>query len=223
MLSSSFFARVARTPLVRSLCLGVSLALVCGGLGGCLSSEPSIGVVDSATVVQDGKPGRAALAHLAHVRQVLQNNLDAVVKKLESYPDKKQAQEILLASQEALQQTLDAHESQINAQLTELLQASVRECRAAKELTAVVSKDTLLDYNPALNITPEVLALFDKKDVRFPLAPETVTDPQLPAPLKPAAAARPVVEEKKAAVESKPVPRAEPRRRAPKKDDKRRN
>lgn len=232
-LSSYFFGHVRRTALARYAGIVFLLSLI----SGCLSSEATIGVVDSPAIVQDAAPGRNGVAHLAQVRQVLQDNLNAVVLKLESYPDKRQAQEILQQAQMSLQQTLDAHEQQINAQLTDMLQTSVRECRDAKKLSMVVGKSAVLDYDPALDVSSDVLALFDKKNIQLPPMPALVTDPLLPAPNKPVLV-KPAVEEKAQGqgrgetktdvrtarkAEAKAAPKAERTRRAQKKEDKRRN
>lgn len=175
-----------------------SIVLSCVLLTGCLSDDAGIGVVDSVSIVQDGEPGRTALAHLAQVREVLGNNFSAVSKKLEGYPDTQQAQDILQASQQALQSMLQTHEQQVNAQLTALLQSSVRECRTAKKLTAMFTKNSLLDYDPALDVSADVLALFDKKTLQLPPVPVLVPDPPLPAPLNAAVGAQPAVTPKPA-------------------------
>lgn len=228
-LSSSFFARFRRTAPARYAGMLVLSSL----LAGCFSSEASIGVVDGGAIVQDSAPGRKAVAHLAQVREVLQGNLNAVEHKLQSYPDKQQAQEILQQAQASLQQALDAHESQINTQLTDILQLSVRECRDAKKLSVMVAKGNLMDYDPALDVSGDVLVFFEKKNVQLPPMPAAVADPPLPAPRTPVAS-KPAVEEKAKVQdpvrsETKRAARAEPRaerkaesrRRTPKKDDNR--
>lgn len=164
--------------------LMIALSVVAALLAGCdfLNSTPRLGVVDMTRIIQDSGPGRLALSQSAKAQEILQTNLNAIQAKVATYPDKQQAKEILAGAHADLQQRLQKEQSAISAQVTQQLRKVIRDYQAEHKLDLIVSKDAVLEYGTAVDITPAVLAMFEAGNLALPPLPKLDPNPALPAP-----------------------------------------
>lgn len=166
---------------MRLLLIALSMAAL---LAGCdfMNSTPRLGVVDMPSIIQDSGPGRLALSQSAKAQEILQANLNAIQTKVAAYPDKQQAKEILAGAHADLQQRLQKEQAAISAQVMEQLRKVIREYQGERKLDLIVSKEVVLEYGTAVDITPAVLTRFEVVNLALPPLPNLEPNPVLPAP-----------------------------------------
>ncbi len=150
-------------------------------LAGC-NSGSSVAIVDIQKVFADSENGRKSKEYAATVQQVLQQNLNVIQEKVQSYPDKKQVEEILQAALQQLQADLKRHHDDITRNSLTSMHTVIKEYQAEAKFDIILNKANVIEHSDAVNITPEIITRFDKLQILFPALPKVVTDPVLPAP-----------------------------------------
>lgn len=177
----------------------VLLCLCTLALAGCTDSAPKSGVVDTAKIVQDSNAGRLAVDHAQKIQEILQTNLNTVQVALEKYPNKQQVQVILQRELAILQDKLAKEQAKVSEVLNAALRKTIADYRASKNLDMIFAKDSVMEYSTKADVTPEVLALFQKVQLELPPLPLLVSKPGLPAPLPVAAQEKPAASRVQAA------------------------
>lgn len=172
-----------------------------------LDSKPHVGVVDMKRIVADSGPGRQAVAQSDKAREIFQTNLNTIQTKLAAYPDKQQAGALLATAHTDLQRRLQQEQAAISSQVTGQLRKVIRDYRAENKLDFIVSRENVLEYGEAMDITPAILAKFEAVKLTLPPLPKLEPNPVLPAP-KPAPA--PAKEEEKSVKKEAPQQARQP-------------
>lgn len=179
-------ARIAR----RTLLLGALAAGLGAGAVRAQQPVPPILVVSHKSVLNDTRHARALLQAENELTVKLQAKVDAIKAKLEA-EEKELAELRGTLKQDEFETRVAEFDRKVRSQRREMLRQGnalssvfraqrlklvdalgpiLAEVRAAHGASAILNADDLLDFDPALDVTAEVIALFNAK----------VPDPEIP-------------------------------------------
>lgn len=175
----------------------VSVLLAGGALGAGLllatlpADAANMAVVDTARVLAESRPGKAGEAHLQKVRGVLQQGLDDLKNAYRGKENTREAQAALQSGYVALERQMAAERQAVLQVLGKALDEAVKEWRTANgKYDIVISRQTLLDSAPSVDVTGAVMKEMDKQKPQFPALPTVQVNPP-EAEKKPAAEKKP--------------------------------
>lgn len=133
------------------------------------STKPKskIVVVNTAKLLNDSAPAKAALKHIEAVAGVLQkgyNDLEAFHKKNINLP---QTQQLLRDNLAALQRHLEVEKQDALAVVNQLVVETTKEYRDEQGFELVVGEHLLLAWDDALDITDAIMAILNTKEPKF--------------------------------------------------------
>lgn len=145
-----------------ALSLILSFALV-----GCQATK--VGVLDTVKIFQDSDAGKAGIAHLQTIEADMQEQLKKVEGLIAKAPKDEAMRTRMQKTFADYQQTLQAEQEKVMKEVNALVESTLEAYRAKNKITAVFSADSLIVYDPKINITPEVIADMNKTSISFPV------------------------------------------------------
>ncbi len=133
----------------------------------------TIGVVDYSAIYKESTPALNAVKRLEKLQSSAVAKLETLQKALEEAnkandeAKKEQLSSELQALVYQLQGTLQSDQEHLAEAINAALGKTLEEYRAANNILVILSADTVKAYAPDVNITAEVMNLFNKVDVDF--------------------------------------------------------
>lgn len=156
--------------------LGLTL-LACQEQSG-QSSQPKIAVVDMARLLRDSVPGKDGVKFIEGLQSKMQTDLDAIQDKIEKNPQDEAAMRDLQRVYATSQQRMQAEGQNVVNILMDTVQRVLNAYRASKDYDVIIGADATATFNPAIDVTNEVMAEVDKQKIEFKPLPENA----VPAP-----------------------------------------
>lgn len=138
------------------------------------SSAPStnqgqkIGVIDTVTIFQQSEPGKAAIAFLESLQEDAIARLKPLEEKLNVARESENEEEFkeIAAQMQSIagefQEALKVQQEVIYGTITQELTALIEKYRAEKQLTVIFNKTDLISYDPAQDISNDIMVAFNK-------------------------------------------------------------
>lgn len=159
---------------MRTICLGLALAL-CLGIAGCDNhSSPKIGVVDLNRLMAESVPGKAGLQYIESQQKELQARLDAIQERIEKNPNDEAAMQELQTVYTASQQKIQTEGQAVVTRLLEAIQKTVDTFRKDNGYSMLIRKEALDAVDPDLDVTETLMAEINKLELNFAPAQGTV-------------------------------------------------
>ena len=136
-------------------------------------SAKTIGVVDYSAIYKESTPALNAVKRLEKLQTSAVAKLETLQKALEEAnkandeSKKEQLSSELQALVYQLQGTLQSDQEHLAEAINAALGKTLEEYRAANNILVILSADTVKAYAPDVNVTAEVMNLFNKVDVDF--------------------------------------------------------
>lgn len=140
----------------------------------------STAVVDVDHVLISSPHAGKAEAEFAKAQEIYQSNLNVIEKKLATYKDKAQAKAWLFEAARQVQGQLDNFHMALLQATGETIRKEIVVLMGTK-YDLVLSKNTILANQAALDITAEVQQRYNAATVDWPALPKHVDNPNLPA------------------------------------------
>ncbi|HMM40062.1 MAG TPA: OmpH family outer membrane protein [Desulfovibrio sp.] len=139
---------------------------------GCVGeSKPQVGVVDAAAVFKQCKAGQQAMTYLQEQAKALQEKVQEAQKAAEG----NQNEQTMQAFQKAVteyQTTMGGEQQRLVTLLNDKYTAVLEKYRKDSGLVAILSKEAVMAYDPAADITAKVVEALDKENIDLQLAPK---------------------------------------------------
>ncbi|MCM0755590.1 OmpH family outer membrane protein [Desulfovibrio aminophilus] len=135
---------------------------------GCVGDKPQVGVVDAAAVFKQCKAGQQAMTYLQERAKALQEKVQEAQKAAEG----NQNEQTMQAFQKAVteyQTTLGGEQQRLVTLLNDKYTAVLEKYRKDNGLVAVLSKEAVMAYDPAADITNKVVEALDKENIDLQL------------------------------------------------------
>lgn len=129
--------------------------------------KKSIATINTAKLLNDSAPAKAALKHIEEVAAVLQqgyNDLELHHKERINMP---QTQQLLQDNLAGLQRHLEIEKQDALAVVNALLVETVKEFRDEEGYELIIGEHLLLAWDNALDITDTLMGIFNKKKPKF--------------------------------------------------------
>lgn len=138
----------------------------------------TVAVVDSEKILVESAPGKAGVAHLKKVEQVLQKGYDDLLALYKGKENTAEGAQAIAQAQAVLQQQLMVEQGAVRQAISEKLVAVVKAWRKKNaKIELVVGRHLLLDYAAALDITPDIMKEMNVVTVKFPDLPKVTVNP----------------------------------------------
>lgn len=171
-----------KAKLTATLAMGFSaIALIGVAVCGAMCDKcdtPKVAVVDVPKVLTGGVQGEKVKTLLQSAQSTLRHNLEVVEKKLSTYKDQEQAQQLKQEAAANLQREMNNFNQAVTVAVASKVETIVRGSIGKYEV--IVPKASVLAFNDAVEITDEVLKKLDQEKIDWPLAPNAVEVPVLP-------------------------------------------
>ncbi len=175
-----------RKPAALLAAVAVFIAISASGVCAAAPFTEDTAIVDMQRLLRDSVPAKAAEAHMAKVREVLQKGLTEMNAAYKNQASSPEIQAQLREGQAVLERQLEAERQAVLKILIDLTYETIREWRAANpKCKIVLNREQVLDSDSALDITDAVMASMKGKNLKFPALPTvTVNTPPAPADKK---------------------------------------
>lgn len=116
--------------------------------------------------------GKAGLKKIEALQAKMQSQLDEIQAKLEKNPSDEAAMREMQKVFGAAQQQMQAEGENIANQIFDAIQKSIDNYRKSNGYAVLIRQDALASYDPALDVTDEVMREANKLSIEFkPLTP----------------------------------------------------
>ena len=136
-----------------------------------------VAVVNTDMVYKESTLSEKGTEYLRGVSAEMQKTYEEAAANVENAKGKKEkeaAQEAMQVSLLEMQQRLNAEQQQVVTALTDAYKNAMENCRSKGRFDIVLPSDVALSYDPAVDITAQVLKEMDSTPVEFKsLKPET--------------------------------------------------
>ena len=180
-----FYIKTIQKGLTMYKHLKSATLLICAlcvlSLSACDSGK-AIAVVDANTILSTGPHAQAAEEEINKAQAIYQYNLNVIIKKLETYKNKKQATAYLNSATQQLQAQLNASRAATTQALANALNTAITEIKDDYEL--ILLKNNVLHASESLDISTLIQEKYDKETITYPPLPKKVDEPNLPADSK---------------------------------------
>lgn len=157
---------------VYTVALGLALTLYLLAAPAARAAEPVV-VVNTAELVQQSTPGRAAASYLEKVQVSLQKSLDDLQALYKGKEKTKEAQEAIAEGHAVLERQLALYRQAAARELDRLIAEAVKTWRGKNKKTLVVlPAPGALDYARDADVTRDVLRELNKLQATFPDMPQ---------------------------------------------------
>ena len=163
--------------LMLGLMLGTMLFLVgCNEEKAPAPQEPKVAVLNLSVVFQTSKASVAAAEYMTKMESELQSELEkasaGLTKDAEGNVSKDDMPKLQKIFGE-LQQRYNAEQQMVLTRLNTMATETVDEYRKQHNLEVIIRSDQAFSYDPAIDITEEIIKLMDTKQISFePMLPE---------------------------------------------------
>ncbi len=133
----------------------------------------SIGFIDTIKILQESKHGIAAIKKLETTQAKSITQLEELTKQREEAEKAKDTEKVELLTSEmqaiaySAQNELQAMQESIFGVISVELEAIVKEYRAKKGLTVIFNHTDVIAFDPAADITDDIMLEFNKKVLDF--------------------------------------------------------
>lgn len=134
--------------------------------------QAKYGVVDMAKLMRDSAPGKAGIKFIETQQAAMQKRLDEVQAKLEKDPKDQALMQELQRVYASSQQKIQAEGQNAANAIFDVVQKVVEKFRKDNGYAFLMSAETLVSFNPDLDVTAAVLKELDKEKVEFKPLPE---------------------------------------------------
>lgn len=163
---------------MRIICMLLAMS-ISFALAGCDNQEsPKLGVVDMNRLMADSSPGKAGLQYIESQQKELQAKLDAIQDRIEKNPQDEAAMQELQTVYAASQQKIQTEGQAVVTRLLESIQGAVDSFRKEKGYAMLIRKEAIDSFDPALDITNELMVEINKIKLDFtPAQPAAKQEP----------------------------------------------
>ena len=153
--------------------------------------EPKVAVLNLSVVFQTSKGSVAAAEYMTKMESELQSELEKASAGLTKDAEGNVAKDDMPKLQKIfgeLQQRYNAEQQMVLTRLNTMATETVDEYRKQHNLEVIIRSDQAFSYDPAIDITEEIIKLMDAKQISFePMLPEsqqggTAANATAPAP-----------------------------------------
>lgn len=138
-----------------------------------IASATEIAYVDTDKLMKSSIPGRLGRNHLIEVQKVLQQGLNSLIKYYEGKENTPEARRNIADGRMKVEQQMAIEQQAVMNIIQKEMEAATKAWRAKNpKYDIVVSKGALLDANPALDKTKEVMIELDNRKPTFPPLPK---------------------------------------------------
>ena len=142
--------------------------------------EPKVAVLNLSVVFQTSKASVAAAEYMTKMESELQNELEKASSGLAKDADGNVSKDDMPKLQKIfgeLQQRYNAEQQMVLTRLNAMATETVDEYRKQHNLEVIIRSDQAFSFDPAIDITEEIIKLMDAKQISFePMLPETPRD-----------------------------------------------
>lgn len=134
------------------------------------SAGGGVGVINPEKIYEESEAGKAGVAYLNTVGEMMQNELTTLQAKLQegNGESKEEAAAKFQQGLMALQERFNVAQQHVMNQIQEMYQQSIEECRMQKKLTVIIDVTSTAAHAPSIDITDDVIAIMNQKKVEFP-------------------------------------------------------
>lgn len=150
----------------------VAAAILSGGPVLAEDGAPKIGVVDIARLMRDSVPGKEGVKFIETQQAAMQKKLDDIQDKLEKDPKNEELLQELQKVYASAQQKIQAEGQNVANLIFDAVQRVINRYRQEKGYLVLAGSDAVASYDPAIDVTKEILAELDKEKVEFKPLPE---------------------------------------------------
>ncbi len=142
------------------------VAVVCFfSLTGCTSTQ--VAVVTPARLFQESESGKAGIEHLKQIETTIQEQLEIAQGLIAKAPNdealRAKFQKVFLG----YQQVINAEQQKVVESVNTLMQNALDKYRVQKGYAVIMSAESLLSYDPKIDVTNEILAAMNESKVTF--------------------------------------------------------
>lgn len=138
--------------------------------------QSKVGVLNLGLMFQSSKASEAARQYMVGVEKDLQAEIEKIASVMPKDSEGNVDKESMPALQKAYadaQQRLNAEQQMVLTKLNTLATETVDEYRVKHGLDLVVRADQIFSFDPTIDITKDIIAIMDSKEVSFtPMLPE---------------------------------------------------
>lgn len=146
---------------------------------------PKVGVADVSRLMRDSEPGKEGIKFLESLEEEVKGSLQEINARLEANPEDEAAIQELQTVYASAQQSIQIQGQNVAGALYDLLQKVLDQYRAEHGYDFILGQDTVVSFNPAIDVTNAIMAELNKQKIEFkPVATPALT----PAPAQPAPA-----------------------------------
>lgn len=140
--------------------------LVLFSLGGCVSTE-KIAVVEPAKLFEESEAGKAGTEHIKQIEASMRAQVQNAQALLEKSPNDEALRARFQKTFMDYQQLFNQEQQKVVTRLNEVIQKTLDEYRTQKGYTVIMNSAGLLSFDPATDVTAEVIAAMNKTSVAF--------------------------------------------------------
>lgn len=140
--------------------------LVLVSLGGCVSTE-KIAVVDPARLFEESDAGKAGTEHIKQMEAAMRTQVQDAQTLLEKSPNDEALRARFQKTFMGYQQLFNAEQQKVVTRLNEVIQKTLDEYRTQKGYTVIMNSGGLLPFDPATDVTAEVITAMNKTSITF--------------------------------------------------------
>lgn len=140
--------------------------LVLFSLGGCVSTE-KIAVVEPAKLFEESEAGKAGTEHIKQMEASMRAQVQNAQALLEKSPNDEALRARFQKTFMDYQQLFNQEQQKVVTRLNEVIQKTLDEYRTQKGYTVIMNSAGLLSFDPATDVTAEVIAAMNKTSVAF--------------------------------------------------------
>ena len=189
-----------------SLLTLLTLAMLLGG--GFLSAQSKIGILDPQEILEKSIEGKKAFTKLQDFQKMKGEQLEKMKKDADLLEEKLRTQGMTMSDKARLdltkeieskksslqneynnaQRDLQFQQQEIFGKIQEALSPIIKAIREEKGLTVILDKRSIVDFDPSIEITDEVVQRYNKASLAAPAAQPAPAPAAAPAAVTPDAA-----------------------------------
>lgn len=139
----------------------------------------SIAIVDVNAILQTGFHAQATEKHIKEGQAIFQYNLEVIIKKLEAYQDKRQANHYFIQAKNQLDMQFENFKKAVIQSMLLLIRQAIDAKKG--DYSIIIPKSNILYTIDNLEITSEILSIYNTLAIVLPQLPIKIDTPNLPA------------------------------------------
>ncbi len=200
---------IRKLSLLGILCFSMVFMVACNST----STTNAVAVLDTTKILEGSVIGKQAIAFIEDMQSKVEAEVMKLQEEYQKNPENLYLQQVVQVVSMQLQQYMGAEQQAVATSYNDLLQTVLDEYRASKGIKVVLPTSTLLNYDSAVDISADVIALLDTKTLTFkeasPVTPAEIVKQILESIPKPEEAPADTETEEAPEPVTEPAPEAE--------------